>query len=60
MNKIIKLTEDDIHSMIKECISNILKEMLDGLIKEKPMMWKLSDDGKNVLFNKRINIFKKA
>lgn len=36
------------------------KEMLDGLIKENPMMWKLSDDGKNVLFNKRINIFKKA
>ena len=35
------------------------KEMLGELIKENPMMWKLSDDGKNVLFNKRINIFKK-
>ena len=34
--------------------------MLGELIKENPMMWKLSDDGKNVLFNKRINIFKKA
>ena len=35
------------------------KEMLGELIKENPMMWKLSEDGKNVLFNKRINIFKK-
>ena len=34
--------------------------MLDELMKENPIMWKLSDDGKNVLFNKRINIFKKA
>ena len=30
MDKIIKLTEDDIHSMIKECVSNILKEGIDN------------------------------
>ena len=30
MNKIIKLTENDIHSMIKECIHNVLVEGYSG------------------------------